>query len=222
MSELYYIYSLTNPVNNLVYYIGKTQFPKQRLLEHTRHAKRLDQPKDFVCLSILDSGKAPILDILEESDVDQIDFWEEHYIFLYRSWGFDLANVELRVQNRRLSKHTVDIIREKSKEQWKITGQMAVKMAHQANATIHKEKFKQIGHQFLQSKSISERRNKAIRDKHAKPFSVFEKVSGDFIGRWENQKQCCRDLNIHQFGLSNALHGKAKTVNKYIAKYDTL
>jgi hypothetical protein len=62
--------------NGIPYYVGKTiQSLQERLYTHDKNRKK-------------DS------DIIEIDDVDESEweFWESHYIWLFRSWGFILEN----------------------------------------------------------------------------------------------------------------------------------
>jgi hypothetical protein len=57
-------------------YIGQSLYPKRRLSFHKKHFNR----KTITLLK------------LHECDPFDKFFWERHYISLFQSWGFDLAN----------------------------------------------------------------------------------------------------------------------------------
>lgn len=46
------------------------------------------------------------MEVIDTVPIEELDFWEEHYIFLYRSWGFDLVNIMLDVVQCRMSNDT--------------------------------------------------------------------------------------------------------------------
>ena len=48
----------------------------------------------------------------------------------------------------------------------------------------------------------------ALNTRNLKWFSVFKKSDGSFVGKWNNQHQCARDLGIGNTGISMNLHGK--------------
>jgi hypothetical protein len=69
-----YIYFLHRG-DDIPFYIGKTINPKGRLSEH----KREKYPNS-------------IMEIIDEVNEEDYIFWESHYIWLFRSWGFNLEN----------------------------------------------------------------------------------------------------------------------------------
>lgn len=67
-----FIYILTE--NNIPIYVGKSKNPKQR-----EHFHKRKYPNS-------------ILEIIDEIPTNEWKFWERHYIWLYRSWGFNINN----------------------------------------------------------------------------------------------------------------------------------
>lgn len=67
-----FIYILTD--NDKVHYVGKT---KNIINRGKAHKKKYPNS---------------ILEIIDEVPTDEWKFWERHYIWLYRSWGFQLNN----------------------------------------------------------------------------------------------------------------------------------
>ena len=66
-----YIYTLER--NDIPFYVGRTNNPSRRLTDHKQRF-----------------GTDITLSVIEETD--NPEFWEEHYIWLYQSWGFILEN----------------------------------------------------------------------------------------------------------------------------------
>ncbi len=79
------IYALINPITNIVFYIGASKYPKGRLSQHYRTAT----PKSFANRS-LEKRTPPELLILDEVEYEEVRFYEEFYIELFKSWGFKL------------------------------------------------------------------------------------------------------------------------------------
>lgn len=50
----------------------------------------------------------------------------------------------------------------------------------------------------------------------AKPFKVFEKKTGKYMGTWINRSQCARDLNCHDTHICKALKGELKSHKGFI------
>jgi hypothetical protein len=42
--------------------------------------------------SLLLNGLSPVMEVIDLVDINEINFWEMHYISLYNSWGFELKN----------------------------------------------------------------------------------------------------------------------------------
>jgi hypothetical protein len=94
------IYCLIDPRNNEVRYIGQTIVkPENRLNQHIyqwkRCGNRLNHLNSWIKNLSKDSLK-PKLEIIDTIDnIKELDFWEQHYISLYRSWNINLTNSTL-------------------------------------------------------------------------------------------------------------------------------
>lgn len=86
-----FIYCLIDPRTNQVRYIGKSDHPTQRYKEHL-YQNRKTYLKDWV-KSLKKENLKPELIILDEVLLSEWEFWEKHYISLYKSWGFKLCNM---------------------------------------------------------------------------------------------------------------------------------
>lgn len=94
-----FIYSLTDPRNNEVFYVGQSFNPKRRLTEHIYHSKTLEywrnthNAKEMRIQAILEANAKPILEILEETTGLYADEREDHWAAFYRNQGHVLTNV---------------------------------------------------------------------------------------------------------------------------------
>jgi hypothetical protein len=94
VKELVYIYSLDDPITGESRYVGKTNTPKLRLSYHISSIRsKHNYHKKCWINSLLKRGLKPTMFIIDEVDKDKWQFWEKHYISLYKSWGFDLTNM---------------------------------------------------------------------------------------------------------------------------------
>lgn len=99
MSKIVYIYTLVNPLNNEIFYIGYTNNPKRRLREHIRY--RYNPLKDGVIGEISINGLEPILNIIDKCDFTfnhcfnmfEHERLEIFYIKKYRESGIKLTNL---------------------------------------------------------------------------------------------------------------------------------
>src|SRR5688572_1257241 len=90
-----YIYCLSDPDTQEIRYIGQTtRSLKVRLNEHLskKEMTPLTYKRNWI-KSILDNGKLPLIEEIDKVDNKELDFWEEHYISLYKSWGLKLTNL---------------------------------------------------------------------------------------------------------------------------------
>ena len=90
----YYIYTLTDPIEKEIKYIGKTKDLKDRLKRHMSkdHLKDSWTSKNKWLLHLKNHGLNPIMEILDEGTLDSIDKLEKYWISQFKSWGFKLKN----------------------------------------------------------------------------------------------------------------------------------
>lgn len=108
-----YIYTLTNPLNNQIFYIGYTYDLKKRLYEHLYSYNLNDNKyKKSVINKILKNGLKPIIDAIDECDYvfNQKENMFEHerleiyYIKKYRDADIKLTNLTKGGKNPPISK----------------------------------------------------------------------------------------------------------------------
>lgn len=87
-----FIYSLEYPEGN-VRYIGKTIDPKKRLTGHLYPTKSKREGHKWNWIkSLKKEGNRPTMNIIDIIDREEADFWEIHYISLFKFFGFKLLN----------------------------------------------------------------------------------------------------------------------------------
>lgn len=84
-----YIYILIDPNTNYVRYVGKSINPERRLKDHIYNKKKTHC--SYWIQSLGKDKQEPILIIIDCINGNW-EFWEQHYISLYKSWGFKLCN----------------------------------------------------------------------------------------------------------------------------------
>lgn len=87
------IYFLSHPITNEIRYIGKTNNLQKRLTQHffPKNLKKIT-PKNGWFKSLMKIGLKPTINLLDEVPSTEWQFWEQHYISLFLSWGFKLTN----------------------------------------------------------------------------------------------------------------------------------
>jgi len=89
-----FIYSLSDELGN-IRYVGKTSYPIQRLSSHIRESMRSERKthKHNWINSLILKGIKPNIEILDEVLESEWQFWEQYWICLIKSWGFNLVNL---------------------------------------------------------------------------------------------------------------------------------
>lgn len=85
-----YIYSLNCPITGLVKYIGKTNNLKQRYWDHLKEKK--NNLKCAWIKSLKNKGLKPTIEEIDYIPESEWQFWEQYYVSLFKSWGFELKN----------------------------------------------------------------------------------------------------------------------------------
>lgn len=86
-----YIYALTEPSNtDVIRYIGKSDDIKKRYSAHIHQQKHTHVSRWIYGLK--KQSLKPQLEIIDIVPYSEWEFWEKHYISLYKSWGFYLTN----------------------------------------------------------------------------------------------------------------------------------
>ncbi len=88
-----YIYCLIDPIDNQVKYIGKTNNINNRLNTHTTNSRLIKNTPKIQWIKFLkNKGLKPIIEEIDCVSITEWEFWEKHYISLYKSWNFKLKN----------------------------------------------------------------------------------------------------------------------------------
>ena len=85
-----YIYTLSD--DSGIRYVGKSDNPEGRFHKHLKECKMKRTHKEKWIFSLKESGKIPILEILDEIEPREWCFFESYWISQLKSWGFDLLN----------------------------------------------------------------------------------------------------------------------------------
>lgn len=85
------IYTLTDSNTNEVRYVGKANDPKKRFLKHCVISNKKTHKTNWIN-KLINEGKKPILDIIDEVSINQWIFWETYWISQFKAWGFKLTN----------------------------------------------------------------------------------------------------------------------------------
>lgn len=160
-----YIYTLSDPITNQVRYIGQTRNIENRLNMHLERCVLSNTHKNSWISSLLKQNYIPIIEILEECDIQDMNFLEIFYISLFKSWNFKLTNMtnggeggvpdletRLKISKSKLGKKWSDKTREIMKN--RIPGR--------TNSVLSEESKKKIREKTKETKSSIEGRTKLM------------------------------------------------------------
>ena len=87
------IYTLTDPKSKHIRYVGMTsQTLNRRLSRHVTDLIKKKTHKDCWIFGLKQKNLSPIIEVIDIVNEDKWQFWEQHYISLFKSWGFNLVN----------------------------------------------------------------------------------------------------------------------------------
>lgn len=94
MEKVIYIYSLKDPRDYQIKYIGKTIDVNRRLKEHTKpYNLKTNSLKNNWLKHIIGLGLYPIMEVLEKCDKSNWEERERYWISYYKELGFELKNM---------------------------------------------------------------------------------------------------------------------------------
>jgi hypothetical protein len=218
-----FIYSLSDPITQEVRYIGKANNIKERVKHHMSINKKDDKThrRNWIA-SLKEKGLKPIVDVVDEVQFSEWEFWEIHYISLYKSWGFKLTNsqkggnagndfkkysegTKLKMRNAQLGrKHTPEA---KEKQRLK---QIGVRVSEEA-----KEKLRVLN---TGKKMSPEAIAKTVAGKN-KPIIQFDLKTGEKIAEYGSSRIAMNALNGKGNNLGSHLKGKRPHYMGYRFEY---
>lgn len=93
MASTVTIYTLTNPANNRVFYVGKTSMSLgERLSCHVTCKNTSFHLSHFIKGILKQTGRRPIIDELDRVEASHGKKYEEYWIQQFKAWGFELEN----------------------------------------------------------------------------------------------------------------------------------
>lgn len=91
-----FIYTLTDPRDNMVKYVGKTNNIEKRFKEHIYESKnhKIKTKKKNWIRKLCNLNLLPLIDIIKVCNYDNYQYWEEFYIKKYKKNGCNLHNFD--------------------------------------------------------------------------------------------------------------------------------
>jgi hypothetical protein len=217
-----YIYALVDPVTDMVRYIGQSIRPNERLASHIWYAKNKRRRwNEYWMFSVIKKGYIPIMEILHECKIDDLNFWEEHYIFLYKSWGFRLTNLSLFPSKSGVSYNKKPNVSASLKRKYREDNaykEMRDKARVKAfdNPEVRKKQIEN-SLKVIMTRECLNRRAASIRKNYYRLFAGFK--NGFYIGEWWNKSSCGLDLGLNPSSINRCLLGIRNGLYEYTFVY---
>ena len=207
------IYSLSNPADGIVRYIGRTKAKLgTRLVQHCSEARVLRHKNKRTCWikSVMETGVRPEIQEIDLVPENQVSFFERHYIKLFKSFGANLVNDTEGgegVKGRKMTEENKKQIsrslkgRVFSEEHRKRLGESNTRRC--LNGYKHSEKAKE----------------NIKKGAHKKPILMFD-LDWNFIKKFEGIRIASRELNIYSSEIMQCLKGKSSRAKQFKFKYE--
>lgn len=86
-----YIYTISDPISGLVFYVGKTKDPKERFRKHLTSTKVTTKSRRHIT-GLLNKGLNPVFEIIDTCTENNWQEKEQQYIMIFKSIGANLLN----------------------------------------------------------------------------------------------------------------------------------
>jgi group I intron endonuclease len=90
-----FIYCLKYPDTGKIRYVGKANNPEKRLRVHLYEARNPKNYRQAWVKGLLQRGRLPVLEVLDEVPIVQWQFWEREYIRVFSLVGMRLVNLSI-------------------------------------------------------------------------------------------------------------------------------
>lgn len=233
MNKYVYIYSLEDQFGN-IRYIGKANDLKRRLKGHIEKIDQHTSHKNSWIKGLLNQGIKPILKEVDQVLENEWKFWESYYIYLFKSWGFNLTNMTFGGDG--LSNPTNEVrdkisnsLKETYKNGYKTwnkgikTGltpwNKGIKQSDEAKRKVSKklkESFKNGRVTWNKGKKLNEQERKELMYRHPNRRDVLQfDLEGNFIAEYPSSQEAIRRIGI-KADIGRCCKGKVKSAGGYL------
>lgn len=235
------IYTLEDPITNDIKYVGITSSTiENRLKSHIKGTKYKKQKrnsgKDRWILDLLSKNLLPIITEIETIN-DSYEYIEEvleiYWIWQFKSWGFDLLNIQGLITN--FCKMPKNVRYKTPVNQYDLDGNFikrfesiasAVKAVNGHDGTIQraaklKNGFKSFGFMWRYDKDASSTVGPAISKRLPNKNRAVNQydLDGNFIKTWESGQKASLKLGLLKSKISNCCNKKRKTHGGFLWEF---
>lgn len=230
------IYTLTDPRDNMVRYVGKTsRDPIRRFYGHWSCRGKSHSVRWVKVLKSL--GLKPIMDVIDEVEDERWIQEEKFYISYFKFLGFNLTNLTEGGEGhsgRPIPKEVCDKIVASRRRNGTLTKPSLETRIKMKKAIDEKKKkygsfwspeererivSSRVGRKF--SEKARQKMALMLQERNAKMTTNIHKFQkdGTFVGLYNSITQAAKEHNISHSSISHALRGKNPTAAGYIWKY---
>lgn len=229
--EIAYIYTLSDPRNKLVRYVGKTKNTKMRLNNHMNRRHNDKTHKTNWIESLKKMKTKPLFEIIDEVPVEEWKYWEKFWIEMMIVWGFSLVNHTtggdgLTYGNQTsFKKGTIpwnkgianEFICEICGKSFKAPASSKRRFCGISCTSEFKSKNPNSGNFKTCHNSWNKGLNIDVGNK-SKTILQFDK-KGNFINEYKNCRVASEKYDCNPEAIRNCCHDKTKSSNGYVWKY---
>ena len=213
-----FIYSLSDPITNEIKYVGKSDNPKVRLVEHMRKSKYDVTHKNNWINSLKNKNLKPIIEILDVVSITDWDFWEKHWINLLKRQGFNLTNIadggrggnQGDIVNKKISQALMNrTFTDETIEKMRI-GAKNRKLSEEGRKSLSIHRSGKGNPMYGKIRPESSKHYRSI---------VQLNLNSNPIKTWLGIITASKELKINRCTISDVCNGRKKTAGGYFWKY---
>lgn len=217
-NKLTYIYSLSDPNTNQIRYVGKSDNPQIRLNEHIRKCKYSNTHKNNWIKSLLNKNLKPVMEILDIVSINDCGFWENYWIIMMKTWGFELTNIANGgiggnlgpIVNAKISKKLKNrIFSTETINRMKISA-IDRKHTEETKSKMSMSKMGDNNPLFGKTRTESSKKYRSV---------IQLDLNNNLINSWRGVTIASNELKINRCSISDVCNGRKKTAGGYIWKY---
>ena len=209
MDKMVYIYSLKDPRDYQIKYIGKTVDIDRRRKEHNQIHRNKKSKKNSWIIHLIKNGMQPVMEVLEECKESEWIDREKYWIMYYKKLGFNLKNMTLGGESNNGYVFTPEDRLKQSESQ---------KLRHKTTpfSMETREKLSKKAKQTLNGLD-----NLKLGSKKSQIPIIQKTKDGEIIKEWESLQQAADELSIERSNISHCLIGRIKTSGGFKWEYKT-
>ena len=215
---LTFIYSLSDPSTNEIRYVGKSDNPDLRLIEHIRKCKYGTTHKNNWIKSLLNRNLKPIVEVLDVVSIHDCGFWENYWITTMKTWGFNLTNIA----NGGIGGNLGSVVNSKISEKLKnrtFSAETIENMKISATNRKHSEKTK--SKMAISKMGDNNPMFGKTRTESSKKYrGVLQlDLNKNLIKPWQGVSIASKELKINRCTISDVCNSRKKTAGGFVWKY---